>query len=403
MLNPEEQDMDLILELEESMIIEPPEPQAWLGDPLLNQEIEHGRYRVEQALGWGGFSTVYEVRRTLTGQPRAMKVLHRDFADDDEARARFIHEASLLDQLDHPNIVRYFDAGVLEQTRQPFMLMEKLVGQSLHDALWATGEATLPTPEDAVLIGIQIASALAHAHGKGVLHRDLKPENIFLIGSEGGERPPRVKLIDFGISSPLNAQLSPEEAMLGTPQYVAPEQFEERTTFDARLDIYQLGAVLHVMLTGHTPHPDGDDNFVKVYASQLTYADGPGPRPSRLQPELERYIGLDALVARMLSNDRELRPMTARDALEALQHCLKVDFEAIVTDRLGEPVCGYEDTSQASDLLKRLPLPPATSASPRSARHVGAVELTLDPSRERPSWRQRLKELAALSLRGSWA
>ncbi|MEL6181315.1 MAG: serine/threonine-protein kinase, partial [Myxococcota bacterium] len=295
-------------------------PSTWLGDPLLGRAIEHGRYHVEQALGWGGSSTVYKVRRVLTGQHRAMKVLHRNLMFDDEAQERFIVEARLLDQLDHPNIVRYYDAGLLEETEQPYLLMEMLEGQSLHDAIWATGEPLLPPPEDAVILSIQIASALAHAHARGVLHRDLKPENVILM-TPHEEHPriiPRVKLIDFGIAASLDADTHPEDVILGTPEYAAPEQFEDRATFDARLDIYQLGAVLHFMLTGRTPHPEGDDNFLKVYVAQLTYKDGPGPRPSRLRPELQRYIGLDALVARMLSNDRDLRPMTASDALEAL-------------------------------------------------------------------------------------
>src|SRR6267142_2803509 len=213
-----------------------------------------GPYEVVAALGAGGMGEVYLARDTRLERRVAIKVLPADRVASPEARQRFEREAKIVSQLSHPHICALFDIGRHDSDRGPidYLVMEYLEGETLADRL---EKGPLPL-EQTLRFGIEIADALHKAHRQGVVHRDLKPGNVMLTRSG-------IKLLDFGLAkggspltgsgsltaAPTRAELTQEGAILGTLQYMAPEQLEGRET-DARTDIFALGAVLYEMATG---------------------------------------------------------------------------------------------------------------------------------------------------------
>ncbi len=203
-------------------------------------------YTVEGLLGRGGMGAVFVASHArLPGKKVAIKVLHPDVADA-ESLARFRREAEIASRLGHPNIVEVHDWNQLPDGT-PYLVLELLVGESLADRL-RRGPMTL---DEVAPIIRQVGAALAAAHREGIVHRDLKPANIFLIPQDEG--PPRAKVLDFGISKihGSNTVKTQDTQMLGTPQYMAPEQATGRhDQVDGRTDVFALGAVVFEMLTG---------------------------------------------------------------------------------------------------------------------------------------------------------
>ena len=216
-------------------------------DRLVGQ-ILGGRYRVVRRIGGGGMGTVYEGVHTLIGRPVAIKVLHPQYAQQREVLRRFRNEARAAAVLGHPNIVAATDMGRTDDGA-PFVVLELLDGTDLDREIRRLGTLS---PSRTVRIALQICSALSTAHGRGIIHRDLKPENIFLLPGD------QVKVLDFGISkftgSLLTGPSTKTGAIMGTPHYMAPEQFQDASRTDARSDIYALGVILFKSLTGTTPY-----------------------------------------------------------------------------------------------------------------------------------------------------
>ncbi len=212
---------------------------------------EIGNYRVVRKLGSGGMGAVYLAEHPLIGKRVALKVLHVDLAKNPEVVTRFFNEARAVNQIGNEHIVDIHDFG-----RTPdgdsFFVMELLEGTSLAGLL--ERERVLSTRR-ALRIAAQIADALGAAHAAGILHRDLKPDNVFLV-TRGG-KPDFVKILDFGLAKLLDragpSQLTRAGVVLGTPQYMSPEQCESKVTIDARSDVYALGVLLYHMLTGTVP------------------------------------------------------------------------------------------------------------------------------------------------------
>ncbi|MEZ4399745.1 MAG: serine/threonine-protein kinase [Kofleriaceae bacterium] len=203
-------------------------------------------YTIEGLIGRGGMGAVFVASHArLPGKKVAIKVLHPDVADA-ESLARFRREAEIASRLGHPNIVEVHDWNQLPDGT-PYLVLELLTGESLADRL---RRGPMAIAEAAPLVR-QVGAALAAAHREGIVHRDLKPANIFLVPQEDG--PPKAKVLDFGISkirgsATVNTQ---DTQMLGTPQYMAPEQATGRhAEVDGRTDVFALGAVLFEMLTG---------------------------------------------------------------------------------------------------------------------------------------------------------
>ncbi|BDU73468.1 serine/threonine-protein kinase [Mesoterricola silvestris] len=210
-------------------------------DEAFRQPGQVGPYRIERLLGRGGFASTYLAFKEGDKRPVALKLLHPFRQDDPEFLGRFRQEARLGSLLDHPNIVRLLDPGPQEGT--PWLVMEYVEGQRLDVLLKERG----PLPLARVLdLARQVASAMAHAHARGVTHRDLKPGNILMLGD-------RVKVMDFGIARILDsATLTTTYAFLGTPSYAAPE-LQLKTQVGPAADRYSLGIMLFELISGRTP------------------------------------------------------------------------------------------------------------------------------------------------------
>src|SRR5688572_8646759 len=206
-------------------------------------------YTIEALIGRGGMGAVFLASHNrLPGKKVAIKLLHADVSGD-EVLARFKREAQIASLLSHPNIVHVEDYNVTADG-MPYLVLEYLHGESLAQRLRG-GPLTV---EQVFPIIRQVGSALAAAHAKGIVHRDLKPANIFLSPSEiEGHTKEIAKVLDFGISKMRDSQTvkTQDSALLGTPQYMAPEQaLGQHDKVDERTDVFALGAIVYEMLSG---------------------------------------------------------------------------------------------------------------------------------------------------------
>lgn len=226
-----------------------------------------GRFRIESVIGSGGIGTVYRAIQEPLDRPVAIKMLRPEFSESPELRRRFVREARAVAALSHPNIAMVHDFGV-GRDRSLFMAMEFVEGLSLAEVLDAPGL-------DFVRIGHlfdQILTGLAHAHARGIIHRDIKPANILVASQEDGS--PLVKIVDFGIAAVAGFNWSDEDhstgvgQVVGTPQYMAPEQARGERHVTATVDVYAVGLMLYRAMTGAEAF-DGD-NPMDVLMAQVS-------------------------------------------------------------------------------------------------------------------------------------
>src|ERR1700733_8812315 len=206
-----------------------------------------GRYEIIAELGRGAMGVVYKARDPKIDRFVAVKTVNlssQNVEEQHEYRERFFHEAQAAGRLLHPGIVTIFDTGEEPESRIPYLVMEYIPGQSL-DRLLAEKTKKLPL-DTALLLAGELAEALDHAHGQGVVHRDMKPANI-LVTPEG-----HAKIADFGIAKMNQANLTLPGHVLGTPAYMSPEQLEG-VRVDHRSDLFSLGGILYRMVTGYAP------------------------------------------------------------------------------------------------------------------------------------------------------
>ncbi len=262
------------------------------------------KYVIEALIGQGGMGAVFVARhRTLTDKRVAIKVLHTEITDPD-IQARFKREAQIATRINHPNIVEVHDFDVTPDG-VPFLVLEYLEGQTLAQRL-AQGPIPL---EQVMAIVRQVGSALAAAHREGVVHRDLKPQNIFLVPTEVDGRMVEVaKVLDFGISKWRGSETvkTQESALLGTPQYMSPEQATGRhDSVDARTDVFALGSIVYEMLCGHpafTGSSIPEVVFKVVYEQPLPIAQSvpdsvaTAVRTAMSKPADERYATVSSFV-----------------------------------------------------------------------------------------------------------
>ncbi len=220
-------------------------------DPLVGQVIADGRYAIESLLGEGGMGRVYLATQRLGTVTRkvAIKMLHAEARGAPGVVDRLQREVALAIQLDHPNIVRVYDSGTLGDGTL-FIVMEHVEGVSLSQVIAA---GRLPVARAEVVVR-QVASGLAHAHEHGIVHRDLKPDNVLL--ARRGTRGDVVKVVDFGIARQASVEtgsFTRAGLILGTPAYMAPEQFAQ-SDVTASADLYALGVLTYEMLTGTLPY-----------------------------------------------------------------------------------------------------------------------------------------------------
>ena len=235
-------------------------------------------YQNLKLIGRGGMAEVYQATHPTHGSRVAIKLLYGEAVDSPEYRQRMMREGRMMTRLEHPNIVRVLDYGeTTDPSARPYLVIEYLEGEDLGRRLKARGKLSL---EDSLAILGQMCGALDHAHGQGIIHRDIKPSNVMLVPEGTGER---AVLMDFGIAKLVGSQtmMTHTGGMVGTFDYVAPEQIQSAADVDGRADIYALGILAYQMLTGELPfkHPNPGGLLI----AHLTQ---PPPDPRQLSPEI---------------------------------------------------------------------------------------------------------------------
>ena len=272
-------------------------------------DVIGGKYRIVRLIGDGGMGSVYEAHHERLETQVALKFLHAELAKRSGLGSRFLQEARVSARIRSVHVAHVTD---VDQTPDgsPYLVMELLHGESLQAAMDRRGK--LPV-EQAIDFALQILSGLESAHHIGVVHRDLKPDNVFIVPATGG---PLLKLIDFGIaklraSTVFQKGLTRAGSVMGTPEYMAPEQLFAAENVDHRADLYSLGVILFEMLTGRRP-ADGDD----VESIVAAVVSGNVRHLRDLEPNLPP--GLLAVVERALMPDREARFPSALEMRLAL-------------------------------------------------------------------------------------
>jgi eukaryotic-like serine/threonine-protein kinase len=292
-----------------------------------------GRYQVVRKLGAGGMANVYLAEDQELGRRVAIKILNDRHANDDQFVERFRREAKNAAALSHPNIVSIYDRGEAEGTY--YIAMEFLDGRTLKELVVSRGPAPVTV---SVEYARQILQALRFAHRHGIVHRDIKPHNV-LVDAEG-----RVKVTDFGIARAGTSQMTEAGSIVGTAQYLSPEQ-ARGTDVDQRSDVYSLGIVLYELLTGTVPF--NGDTPVEIAMKHLSAVPDP---PSTRRPDVPR--DLDLIVMRALAKDPADRYQSAEE--------MDADLERFARGAAVSPV-----TEESATQIMRLPPEPyaATAAT----------------------------------------
>jgi eukaryotic-like serine/threonine-protein kinase len=281
--------------------------------------IIDGRYRVQSRLGSGGMAEVWSAEDSQLGRRVALKLLASRFAADPDFRERFRREAAAAAAMQHPNIVSIYDRGEWDGTS--YIAMELVSGPTLKQLISQRGPAG---PGAATDITIEILQALRYAHKRGIVHRDIKPQNV-LIDEEG-----HAKVADFGIARAETSEMTDEGAMLGTVQYVSPEQAQGRPV-SPRSDLYSVGVVLYELLTGQVPF-EGEAP-VSIALKQVSELPVP---PAQLEPSIPP--ALETVVMRALEKDPDHRFQDADEFIAALENARRLPTRQVVMEPTpGEP------------------------------------------------------------------
>lgn len=317
-----------------------------------------GRYKILDEIGRGAMGVVYLAKDPLIGRLVALKTFRMGSAlsgrELEMFRARFIREAQSAGILSHPNIVTVHDVVEASEEGVTFIAMEYLRGTNLKEMLASEQRLSL---DDTVHVVSEVAQGLEYAHSQGVVHRDVKPANILIT------RDRQVKLTDFGIARLDTSNLTTEGQLLGTPNYMAPEQIQGAPT-DHRADIFSLGVVLYEMLTGEKPFK-GEN--VTVVTHRIVYEDYTAP---------EKHVGhlpepLLEVLSKALAKDPDDRYASVREMAEALR-------EAVASVRGQEEL---NETQEVTPLGSEPPPEPSSEAEPETGTGGGARPLTV--ARER--------------------
>jgi serine/threonine-protein kinase len=331
--------------------------------PRLIGQILGDRYHVLERIGEGGMGTVYLCEHVALGKRVAVKVLRSEFSRDEELVRRFQQEARAASQIGQENIVDVIDFGRTPEGSMYFA-MEALEGESLAKIMRREGK--LPLERAFPILG-QLCKALGAAHARGIVHRDLKPENVIVLRRDDGSD--FVKVLDFGISKngrgPETARITRAGSIIGTPEYMAPEQ-AAATTVDHRCDIYALGVLAYEMVTGVLPF-QGETPLATLLKHQSEPPEPPRKRRPDLPQEAETLI-LRALVKRPDGRQQTMAEVAA-DVSQALG--------AIGLGPVYTPVLGTATVSAAPP-----PPPPSGTARfesfPRPASRGGTIALPPD-------------------------
>jgi serine/threonine-protein kinase len=389
-----------------------------------------GRYRVVERIGRGAMGVVYAAIDEQLNRRVAVKVMLGDFDEDPELRQRFAREARITGQLAHRNIVTVFDLG--EDGGRPFIVMELLEGLPLAEYL-KSGSHSIDHKIDLMM---QICDGLQNAHGCGVIHRDLKPNNLFVQTSGS------LKILDFGVARLASSNLTASGFLLGTPEYMSPEQAQGRSV-DARSDVFSAGSVFYYMLAGHSPFFSRDlpkmlESILHDKPAPLSPADAPDALRRVVEKALakspvDRYQQCSAMLddlararrsysaaAYLVTNaavDRYRRILGSIQERRALGRALRIaSVEASCDDALSRlaarfpAFAKYADATALIDPMDRSVAQAALEALQErhnaelaalaAMREGGADRLRGTPAKAAPS--QATQDSTADSDRGSW-
>lgn len=264
--------------------------------------ILDGRYEIIQKIGNGGMADVYHGEDKLLGRDVAIKILHNNFAGDQEFVSRFKREAQAAGKLSHPNIVNMYDVGC--DNGYYYIIMEYVDGMTLKEYMESQGQLTV---EQAVKITIAIAEGIEHAHAMGIIHCDIKPHNILVT------RAGRIKVTDFGIARAVNkeATLMYSNSVMGSAHYISPEQAKGKNV-TVSSDIYSLGVLLYELLTGHVPF-EGDTPI----SVALRHVQDRVTPPRKLNPEIPSLV--EGVVLKCLAKQPENRYKSISEMISDLR------------------------------------------------------------------------------------
>ena len=339
---------------------------AVTGDTLIDSVFD-GRYKIVRKLGAGGMANVYLAEDQELGRRVAIKILDDRHAADDSFIERFRREAKNAAGLSHPNIVSIYDRGEAEGTY--YIAMEYLSGRSLKELIVSRG----PTP---VRIAIdytrQTLAAIGYAHRHGIVHRDIKPHNV-VVDSDG-----RLKVTDFGIARSGASQMTEVGSIIGTAQYLSPEQ-AKGAPVDQRSDLYSVGIVLYEMLTGKVPFTG--DTPLEIAMKHLSEVPVP---PSELRPELPET--LDLVVLRALAKDSDDRYQTAEEMDADLARVARGLSPSAETETAATNVLAGAGISGAPTIIAPKPTAVAPAQPPARTPPAAYYGYEGPPRRSRSIW-----------------
>src|SRR3954471_13127506 len=313
-------------------------------DTLIDSVFD-GRYKIVRKLGAGGMADVYLAEDQELGRRVAIKILNDRHAVDDSFIERFRREAKNAAGLSHPNIVSIYDRGEAEGTY--YIAMEYLDGRSLKELIVSRGSAPIKT---AIEYTRQILSAVGFAHRHGIVHRDIKPHNV-LVGPEG-----RLKVTDFGIARSGASQMTEVGSIIGTAQYLSPEQ-ARGAPVDQTSDLYSVGVVLYELLTGQVPFTG--DTPLEIAMKHLSEIPRP---PSELRPEVPH--DLDMVVVRALAKDPSERYQSAEEMDADLERINRGVAISPVTEEAATAIISRPPPAAVTEITSRTPRPPVPYAPP---------------------------------------
>lgn len=338
-----------------------------------------GPYIVQQLLGEGGMGSVYKARHTTLGRIAAVKVLAKGALAKPDVVARFQREMKAVFQLLHPNIVMAYDSGQSRGTY--FLAMEFVEGRDLSKLVKQTGPLPVGLACECIR---QAALGLQHAHERGLVHRDIKPSNVVLTlgdADAAGNRQPLVKILDLGLARAIaggsedhSSTMTQAGEVLGTPDFIAPEQARNSHRVDIRADLYSLGCTLYYILAGQVPFPGGTltEKLLQHYLDK--------PRPvRRLRPEVSAEVA--QVLDRLMAKDPDDRFQTPAEAAWSLKPFARSDMPATL---LASVNTGQTSFAPAVERVERIDSEPAPLPAPVIApREPGSATRPMGPQAPR--------------------
>jgi eukaryotic-like serine/threonine-protein kinase len=349
-------------------------------DPLIGKTLA-GKYLIEDLIKHGGMGAVYRGKHVLMEKTVAIKVLRPSLASDNDVVARFSREAKAASRISHPHAVSVTDFGE-DEHGVVFLVMEYLDGRTLKEIIRSEGPLALGRTVEIVR---QVAGALDAAHQQGVIHRDLKSDNIMLSQTNGGDW---AKVLDFGIAKiqqphgVADPDITAANLVVGTPQYMSPEQCAQSGPLDARSDIYSFGIILYEMLAGRVPFTGDSPTVIMMQQVQ-------DPPPSVLEARPDLPVAVAGVVMRALAKQPSERFQSAGEFSAALA-------EGVAGAASAPVVAAPETTPNA--VVEVIDDDEATLVHPRTVDEITSVQ----PRRVEPVYVEPLIEEAPLPSVNPW-